>query len=184
MAETLVEAFPYEEESVRGALREKYNSLLHRLRQSSVLGMNNCLSFNFPQEPARSFFHTKQRRQLSFSFLICIPVHSSEGEGEEADKPMRTVIQDKRRHRRKHLGRLRRHLAPTELHLWMEKEGEEERGSKRVSAVPRQPSSSKSPSDDTLANDGFPPVCSDDGDTADALSEATSPDPHSRAAAR
>lgn len=94
---------------------------------------------------------------------------------------MRTVIQDKRRQRRKHLGRLRRHLAPTELHLWVAKEGEEERGSQRGPAVQRQPPSSKSPSDDTFTNDGFPPVCSDDGDTADAMSEATSPHPHSKA---
>lgn len=96
---------------------------------------------------------------------------------------MRTVIQDKRRQRRKHLGRLRRHVAPTELHLWVGTEGEEEVGSKRGPAVPRKRSSSKSPSDDT-DNGGFPPVCSDEGDTADALSEATSPKPHSRAAAR
>lgn len=93
---------------------------------------------------------------------------------------MRTVIQDKRRQRRKHLGRLRRHLAQTELHLWEVKEGEEERGSKRGAAAPRQPSPSKSAHGDC----GFPPVCSDDGDTADALSEATSPDARSRAAAR
>lgn len=97
---------------------------------------------------------------------------------------MRTVIQDKRRQRRKHLGRLRRHLAPTELHLWVVKEDEVERGSRRGPAVQRQPSSSKSPSDNNVINGGFPPVCSDDGDTADALSEATSPDPHSRASAR
>lgn len=99
------------------------------------------------------------------------------GEEEEADKSMKTVIQDKRRQRRKHLGRLRRHLAPTELHLWDVKEGEEERGSKRESAVPRKPSSSKSPSNGTLTKGDLPPVCSDDGETVDTLSKATSPDP-------
>lgn len=90
---------------------------------------------------------------------------------------MKTVIQDKRRQRRKHLGRLRRHLAPTELHLWEVKEGEEERGGKRGSAVPRKPSSSKSPSNDAFTDGGLAPVCSDDGETADTLSEATSTDP-------
>lgn len=69
MAETVVEAFPEEEESVRGALREKYNLLLQRLRQSSVLGMNNCLAFNFPQKLERPFFCTEQRPLLSVSFF-------------------------------------------------------------------------------------------------------------------
>lgn len=47
----MVEAFPEEVESVRGALREKYNSLLQRLRQSRVLGMNNRLASDLPQSP-------------------------------------------------------------------------------------------------------------------------------------
>lgn len=84
---------------------------------------------------------------------------------------MKTVIQDKRRLRRKHLGRLRRHLAPTELHLWEAKEGEEERDNKPGSAVPRKPSSNKNPN-----NSSLPPVCSDDGETPDTLSEGTSTD--------
>lgn len=40
VADTLVRAFPEEEESVRVPLREKYKSLLQRVKQSSVLGMN------------------------------------------------------------------------------------------------------------------------------------------------
>lgn len=39
VADTVVEAFPQEEESVRVPLREKYSSLLQRLRQCNVLGM-------------------------------------------------------------------------------------------------------------------------------------------------
>lgn len=46
VADTLVRAFPEEEESVRVALREKYNSLLQRLRQCKVLGMNTWIFFN------------------------------------------------------------------------------------------------------------------------------------------
>lgn len=41
---------------MRVALREKYNSLLQRLKQSNVLGMNNCLSFKFHQDASRSCF--------------------------------------------------------------------------------------------------------------------------------
>lgn len=40
VADTLVRAFPEEEESVRVPLREKYKSLLQRVKQCSVLGMN------------------------------------------------------------------------------------------------------------------------------------------------
>lgn len=96
---------------------------------------------------------------------------------------MMIVIQDKRRLRRKHLGRLRRHLAPTELHLWEKKEDEEERGSKRGAAALKQLSLGTSVNNSTLTDCGFPPVCSD-GDTADNTSEAISPETHRRAKAR
>ncbi|XP_027137955.1 ciliogenesis and planar polarity effector 1 isoform X4 [Larimichthys crocea] len=141
VADTLVRAFPEEEESVRVPLREKYNSLLQRLRQCNVL------------------------------------------EGEDEDELMMVVIQDKRRQRRKHLGRLRRHLAPPELHLWEKEEEEEERGSKHGMAMLRQLSLGTSLSTSTLTDCGFPPVCSD-GDTAENTSEAISPERHSRAMTR
>lgn len=96
---------------------------------------------------------------------------------------MMIVIQDKRRQRRKHLGRLQRHLAPPELHLWEKEEEEEDRGSKHGMAMLRQLSLGTSLSTSTLTDCGFPPVCSD-GDTADNASEAISPEPHSRAIAR
>ncbi|KAM9338429.1 ciliogenesis and planar polarity effector 1 [Symphorus nematophorus] len=143
VADTLVQAFPEEEESVRVPLREKYNSLLQRLRQCNVL----------------------------------------DGEKEDVDQLMMIVIQDKRRQRRKHLGRLRRHLAPPELHLWEKEEEEEDRGSKHGMAVLRQLSLGTSLSTSTLTDCGFPPVCSD-GDTADNTSEAISPETHSRAMTR
>lgn len=96
---------------------------------------------------------------------------------------MMIVIQDKRRQRRKHLGRLRRHLAPPELHLWEKEEEEEDRGSRHGMAVLRQLSLGTSLSTSTLTDCGFPPVCSD-GDTADNTSEAISPERHSRAVTR
>lgn len=164
VAETVVEAFPQEEESVRVALREKYNLLLQRLRQSEVLGMKNCI---YLLSLIRFFCTTA-------FFSIALHVYSPEGDGKEASKSMRTVIQEKRRQRRKHLGRLRRHLAQTELHLWETKEGKEEKRSKRGAAAASHPLPTKSASDSTITTHGFQPVCSDDGDTADGLSEETS----------
>ncbi|XP_034751796.1 ciliogenesis and planar polarity effector 1 isoform X2 [Etheostoma cragini] len=143
VADTLVRAFPEEEESVRVPLREKYNSLLQRLRQCNVL----------------------------------------EGEKREINELMMIVIQDKFRQRRKHLGRLTRHLAPPKLHLWEKKEEEEDRGSKHGMAVLQQLSLGTSLSTSTLTDCGFPPVYSD-GDTVDNTSEDISPEMHSSATTR
>ncbi|XP_078126837.1 ciliogenesis and planar polarity effector 1 isoform X7 [Sander vitreus] len=143
VADTLVRAFPEEEESVRVPLREKYNSLLQRLRRCNVL----------------------------------------EGEKQEINELMMIVIQDKFRQRRKHLGRLTRHLAAPELHMWEKKEEEEDRGSKHGMAVLRQLSLGTSLSASTLTDCGFPPVYSD-GDTVDNTSEDISPEMHSRATTR
>ncbi|XP_047185530.1 ciliogenesis and planar polarity effector 1 isoform X1 [Scophthalmus maximus] len=139
VADALVQAFPGEEESVRVPLREKYNSLLQRLRQCSVL----------------------------------------DGEKDEANELMMILMQDKHRQRRKHLGRLRRHLAPPELHLWEKEEEEEDRGSKYGMAALRQLSLGTSLSTSTLTDFGFPPVCSD-GDTSENTCDAISPVQHSR----
>ncbi|KAM7368998.1 hypothetical protein PAMP_013298 [Pampus punctatissimus] len=138
VADTLVHAFPKEEESVRVPLREKYNSLLQRLRQCSVLG-----------------------------------------EKEEPNELMIILLQDKLRQRRKHLGRLQRHLAAPELHLWEKEEEEEDRGSKHGMAMLRQLSLGTSLSASTLTDCGFPLLCSD-GDTAENTSDAVSPEQHSR----
>ncbi|XP_019938136.2 ciliogenesis and planar polarity effector 1 [Paralichthys olivaceus] len=143
VADTLVQAFPGEEESVRVPLREKYNSLLQRLRQCNVL----------------------------------------EDEKDDANELMMILIQDKHRQRRKHLGRLRRHLAPPELHLWEKEEEEEDRGNKHGMAMLRQLSLGTSLSTSTLTDCGFPPVCSD-GDTAENTSEAISPEQHCRLMSR
>lgn len=92
---------------------------------------------------------------------------------------MMILIQDKLRQRRKHLGRLKRHLGPPELHLWEKEEEEEDRGSKHGMAILRQLSLGTSLSTSTLTDYGFPPLCCD-GDTMDNKSEAISPDQHSR----
>uniref|UniRef100_A0A3B4XUB5 Uncharacterized protein n=1 Tax=Seriola lalandi dorsalis TaxID=1841481 RepID=A0A3B4XUB5_SERLL len=139
VADTLVRAFPEEEESVRVPLREKYNSVLQRVRQCNVLGMNTS----------------------------------------EVNELMMILIQDKHRQRRKHLGRLRRHLGPPELHLWEKEEEEDDRGGKHGMAILRQLSLGTSLSTSTLTDCGFPPVCSD-GDTTENTSEAISPEQHSK----
>lgn len=90
---------------------------------------------------------------------------------------MMVAIQDKRRLRRKHLGRLRRHLGAPELHLWEKEEEEEDKGSKHGMSVLKQLSLGTTLSTSSLTDCGFPPVCSD-GDTADT-SEAVSPEAHS-----
>ncbi|XP_072227956.1 ciliogenesis and planar polarity effector 1 [Leuresthes tenuis] len=143
VADSLVRAFPEEEESVRVPLREKYNSLLQRLRQCNV----------------------------------------QEGEPDEVNELMMIVIQDKFRQRRKHLGRLQRHLAPPVLHLWEKEEQEEDRGSKHGMAVLRQLSLGTSLSTSTLTDLGFQPVCSD-VEAAENTSEGVSPQQHCRTTTR
>ncbi|XP_035990365.1 LOW QUALITY PROTEIN: ciliogenesis and planar polarity effector 1 [Fundulus heteroclitus] len=123
-ADTLVRAFPQEEESVRVSLREKYNLLLQRLGQCCLLG---------------------------------------EG-GEDGNEPMTTFIQDRKRHRRKHLARLRRHLAPPELHLW-QKADEDEGGGGANDTL----SLGTTVSSGTLTDGAFQPVRSD-ADTPEAVS--------------
>ncbi|XP_029940368.1 ciliogenesis and planar polarity effector 1 [Salarias fasciatus] len=143
VADTLVQAFPDEEESVRVPLREKYNSLLQRLRQCRVL----------------------------------------EEQKEEESELMMILIQDKFRQRKKHLGRLQRHIGPTVLHLWEKEDEEVDKGSKHGMAVLRQLSLGTSLSTSSLADCRLPPVCSD-GDTAENTSEAISPEQPSRAKIR
>ncbi|CAN9504264.1 unnamed protein product [Ophioblennius macclurei] len=143
VADTLVQAFPDEEESVRVPLREKYNSLMQRLRQCNVL----------------------------------------EEEKEEESELMMLLIRDKFRQRKKHLGRLQRHIAPTALHLWEKEDEEEDGGSKHGMAMLRQLSLGTSLSTSSLADCRLPPVCSD-GDTAENTSEAVSPGEQGGAKAR
>ncbi|XP_077398572.1 ciliogenesis and planar polarity effector 1 isoform X2 [Vanacampus margaritifer] len=85
-------------------------------------------------------------------------------EGKEPSrKPMKALIQEKLRQRRKHLGRLLRHLAPLELRLW---ENEEDEGDQhRATTVrPRSP----------VASAG---TLTADGEKAESASEGVSPEP-------
>lgn len=91
----------------------------------------------------------------------------AEGEKDEVNEAMMILIQDKFRRRRKHLVRLRRHLAPPELHLWENDEEEEDRGSKHGMSMLRQTSSS------TLTDCGLQPVGNDVDTAENTLSDAT-----------
>lgn len=113
------------------------------------------------------------------SVIFILSILPLEGEKDEVGELMMILIQDKHRQRRKHLGRLRRHLAPPELHLWEKEEEEDDRGNKHGMAVLRQLSLGTSLSTSTLTDCGFPPVCSD-VDTAENTSEAISPEQNPR----
>lgn len=102
---------------------------------------------------------------------------SPEEEKVEAGEVMMIAIQDKLRQRRKHLGRVQRHLAPPELHLWEKEEEEEDKGSKHAVAMLGQLSLGTSLSTSTLTDHGFPTVCSD-ADAVESPPAGVSPDPH------
>ncbi|XP_047229174.1 ciliogenesis and planar polarity effector 1 isoform X4 [Girardinichthys multiradiatus] len=142
VADTLVRAFPQEEESVRVSLREKYNLLLQRLGQCNLL----------------------------------------EG-AEDGNESMMIFIQDRKRHRRKHLARLQRHLAPPVLHLWEKADEQEGRGGRNDMATLGQLSLGTTVSTSTLTDGAFQPVCSD-ADTAVNTPENISPKLHHAAMSR
>ncbi|XP_023193921.1 protein JBTS17 isoform X1 [Xiphophorus maculatus] len=136
VADTLVRAFPQEEESVRVSLREKYKLLLQRLGQCNLLG---------------------------------------EG-GEDREESMMIFIQDRKRHRRKHLARLQRHLAPPVLHLWEKVEEQEDRGGRTDMATSGQLSLGTTVGTSTVTEFNQP-VCGD-ADTAVNTSERISTKQH------
>lgn len=94
-----------------------------------------------------------------------------------------TVIEDKRRLWQKHHRYLQRHLGPPELRLWEKQEEEEDRESKHAMAMLRQFSPGTSLSSCTITDWGSPQMCSEE-DAEDNVSEAVSPEAHSRATAR
>lgn len=91
-----------------------------------------------------------------------------------------TLIQDKHKHRRKHLARLQRHLATPVLHLWEKEENEVDKGRKYDTVMMGQLSLSTSLSTSTLTDGGFQPVYSD-VDTSENASVALSTEQHLRA---
>ncbi|XP_038152752.1 ciliogenesis and planar polarity effector 1 isoform X1 [Cyprinodon tularosa] len=97
--------------------------------------------------------------------------------GEDGNKLKMIFVQDRKRHRRKHFGRLQRHLAMPVLHLWTKADEEEERGGRNDMATLGQLSLATTVSTSSLTDGGFQPVCSD-ADTAANTPEAISPERH------
>ncbi|KAK3549848.1 hypothetical protein QTP86_015286, partial [Hemibagrus guttatus] len=104
VAETLVTVFPDEEESVRVPLREKYTSLLQRLRSSIVQD-----------------FATTQATQAS----------GTQDEVERAT--MISLIQEQRRQRVREVRRLAKGKIPLEWHIWEREEEEDRTGANAIS---------------------------------------------------
>uniref|UniRef100_A0A087YPH0 Ciliogenesis and planar polarity effector 1 n=1 Tax=Poecilia formosa TaxID=48698 RepID=A0A087YPH0_POEFO len=152
VADTLVRAFPQEEESVRVSLREKYKLLLQRLGHCKLLGTNASL---------------KGCRQAL---------------REDGEEPMMSFIQGRKRHRRKHLARLQRHLAPPVLHLWEKVEEQEDRGGRNDTATSGQLSLGTTV-DTSTATELNQPVRSG-ADTAEDTSETISTKQHRAAVSR
>lgn len=119
-------------------------------------------------EPNDSPFH------VSFYF-------SGEG-GEDGEELMMIFIQDGKRHRRKHLARLQRHLAPPVLHLWEKVEEQEDRGGRTDTATSGQLSLGTTVGTSTVTEFNQP-VCSD-ADTAVNTSERISTKQHRAAMSR
>ncbi|KAM3599738.1 uncharacterized protein V6R79_010631 [Siganus canaliculatus] len=87
LADMLVQAFPEEEESVRVPLREKYNSLLQRLRQCNVIEGDN----DEGEEPMLIVIQDKRRQRRKHlkrmhRHLAAIELHLWEKEAEEEDR--------------------------------------------------------------------------------------------------
>ncbi|XP_058267346.1 ciliogenesis and planar polarity effector 1 isoform X3 [Hemibagrus wyckioides] len=104
VAETLVTVFPDEEESVRVPLREKYTSLLQRLRSSIVQGSA-----------------TTQATQ------------ASEMQDEAERATMISLIQEQRRQRVREVRRLAKSKIPLEWHIWEREEEEDRTGANAIS---------------------------------------------------
>lgn len=109
--------------------------------------------------------------------MIIISSCFPDAEKKETNKSMMTLIQDKNKHRRKHLGRLLRHLAPPVLHLWEKEENEVDKGRKYDTVMMGHQSLGTSLSTSTLTDGGFQPVCSDI-DSSENTSVAASTERH------
>lgn len=92
-------------------------------------------------------------------------------DGKDTGEIMMVVIQDKLRLRKKHFGRLRRHLVSLELHLWAKEVENEDYRSKHGMAMLRQLSMGTSLSTSTVTDCGLLPLYSD-AETTENTSEA------------
>ncbi|XP_017163381.1 uncharacterized protein C5orf42 homolog isoform X3 [Poecilia reticulata] len=102
--------------------------------------------------------------------------------GEDGEESMMSFIQDRKRHRRKHLARLQRHLARPVLHLWEKVEEQKDRGGRNDTATSGQLSLGTTVGTRT-ATELNQPVLSG-ADTAEDTSETISTQQHRAAVSR
>ncbi|XP_072309627.1 ciliogenesis and planar polarity effector 1 [Eucyclogobius newberryi] len=137
-------------------------SLLSELPPVSLVA--DTLVVSFPEEvesirvPLREKYNTIMKTLRQCNVI---------GAGKETGEIMMVLIQDKLRLRKKHFGRLRRHLAPLELHLWEKVLEEEDGRNKHGMDMFRQRSLGTSLSTSTLTDCGLLPLHSDT-DTSEA----------------
>uniref|UniRef100_A0AAV2J046 Uncharacterized protein n=1 Tax=Knipowitschia caucasica TaxID=637954 RepID=A0AAV2J046_KNICA len=128
-------------------------SLLSELPPVSLVADTLALSFPKEEESVRVSLRGKYN-----TILRTLTGSSVVEDGEEPGRTMMLLIQDKLRLRRKHFGRLRRHLFPLETHLWQKETEEEEQQETRGK---HGTSRSKDLSPSTMSNCGLVPVLSD-----------------------
>ncbi|XP_061731707.1 ciliogenesis and planar polarity effector 1 isoform X1 [Nerophis ophidion] len=145
-------------------LQDLLLSLVSELPPIALVADTLVLAFPEKEESVRVSLREKYNSLLQ-SLKQC-----SVSEGDKDQAKMTVLIQNKSKQRRKHLGRMLRHLAPLELRLWVKEEEDEDRGRKPGASVPRQPSPVVSVNPSTLT------------DTAEI--EGVSPNPHSQSKAR
>ncbi|XP_051907353.1 ciliogenesis and planar polarity effector 1 isoform X1 [Hippocampus zosterae] len=149
-------------------LQDLLLSLLAELPPMALVADTLVLAFPEKEESVRVSLREKYN-----SLLEGLKQCSVFEEGKEPDsKPMKALIQEKLRQRRKHRGRLLRHLAPLELWLW-----EKDEDDKRQAATLRPCSAGASVSASTVTD------CVD-GERSEATSEAVLPDPDISSIAR
>ncbi|XP_054613801.1 ciliogenesis and planar polarity effector 1 isoform X2 [Dunckerocampus dactyliophorus] len=149
-------------------LQDLMLSLVSELPPLALVADTLVLAFPEKEESVRVPLREKYKSLLQTLKQCSV----TEGNKEQASGSMTVLIQDKLKQRRKHLGRMHRHLAPLELRLWGKEDEEEDAGFTPGTSVPRQPSPAMSVSASTLT----------DGDTVEL--EGVSPTTHGQSKTR
>ncbi|XP_057675157.1 ciliogenesis and planar polarity effector 1 isoform X1 [Corythoichthys intestinalis] len=133
-------------------------SLLAEMPPSALVADTLVLAFPEEEKSVRVSLREKYNSLLQNLRQLSVV---EEDDKEPVGKTMKCLIQEKLRHRRKHLGRLLRHLAPTELRIWEKHDDEDDKhgADASVSAF-------------NLTD------CSDGKSTENLTSVSVSPDPH------
>ncbi|XP_061603123.1 LOW QUALITY PROTEIN: ciliogenesis and planar polarity effector 1 [Phyllopteryx taeniolatus] len=142
-------------------LQDLLLSLLAELPPLALVADTLVLAFPAKEESVRVSLREKYKSLLQ-SLRQCSVFDEDK---QPVGKPMKGLIRDKLRQRKKHLGRLLRHLAPPELRLW-EKDEDKEDEHGAATTRPRSPVTSVSAS-----------TLTDCGESAQETSEGVSLDP-------